>query len=573
MTPALVSTPLLSVQYGLSPVRVSPQTPWTARLAGTTAVADFTFDGIVDQNAITAASCDIHQFEEDFFNAVYFIPNEISLASVATSTTVSVQVWNAFRTSRSLDNIVTTGFDGIELIGVQPPAVFLPLQLVDYDFIFDPVGPADIDASVRLLFQGGFEAALTATGTRSSQLFLVPNWREKVRRTYTALSDIATGRTQRESRRQLRGTPRIRIRYTHTGFSYRLTPILRFYQSNPDLLTVMPDWPSSAFLAAPAPAGGSSFTVTETRPWLVPGQGVFVHTSADKNSEEDFFLTTIESVVGNVVTTQAESPRDWPSGARIYRALSGRVRATTPATMLTNNLMEIVVDFEVDPGQENLYDPGVPDQTFQGRELFTTEETWSDSIDLSWVKDRISNDAGRGRIQEVSFFEYTPEILQLSFDQFTLDDIFELERFFLRQRGRVGEFWRSARLPDLALVRDIQVGQTSIEVEGENVAEIYRPDPSKVAVEIELLDGTRFQRAILAFDSLLGVDTTIINFNEEWDIDIPIDMVRRVSWLNVWRLTSDELVVEWTTDSVASINLALRSLVVEDVETIPEDSD
>lgn len=569
MTPAVVATPLLSVQYGDSPVRSSLQGPWSLRETAVNSLKGFTFDGIVDHSAITVSACDLHQYEEDFFNAIYFIPEVLNVTSVATETAISVLVWNAFREPRTLEAIELEGFFGIELNGPQAPTVFQPLQLVDYEFVFQPIGPPDIEASARLIFDGGFDAILEATGTRSSQLFLLPNWREPVRRVYTALSDIATGRSQRETRRQLRGVPRIQIRYTHTGFFFRLRKLIRFFQSNPDLVTVMPDWPSSAVLSETTPLGSDTFTVESTRPWLVEGQAVFVHVGQGKNNEDEFFLTNIETVVGNTFTTQAETDRVWPPGTRIYRALSGRISASTNGTILTNNLMEVEINFVVDPGQENFYDPGLPAQMFQGRELFTTEETWANEPDLSWVKDRIVNDVGRGRIQEVSFFEYTPEILQLNFSQFSLDEVFELERFFLRQRGRVGEFWRSARLPDLELVANIEAGQTSIEVQGQDVLEIYGPDPSKVAIELELLDGTRFQRAILAFDSLEGVDTTILNFNEEWDSAIPMELVRRVSWLNVWRLTSDELSVEWITDSVANINLSLRSLVVEEVEVIP----
>jgi len=558
----------ISLQYDVSPVRTSLQGSWSVDEAELCRASGFTFDGVVQPVPRTTSACDLRAYEEDFFNAIYFIPPAVNLQSVATDTRVGVLLWNAFLEPRELQGINLVGFEGIELNGPEPVTTFLPLQLVDYEFVFSPAGPPDIDASAQLLFDQDNSATLPITGTRSGQLFLIPNWREPVRRTYSFLSDIATGRTQRETRRQLRDVPRISLRYTHTGFFFRIQKMIRFFQSNPDLITAMPDWVSNVQLSAPTAADSTEFTIEQGRPWIAPGATVFIHIRGNKNEDEEFLLTTIDEVTLTGFTTQAQAGRVWPIGTVVYRGLNGRLSANTRVSVLTNNLAEIQIEFAVDPGQEMLYEPGLPIRSFQGRELFDIEESWAGPQDLSYVKERIVSDMNRGRIREVSFLEYTPEIFQMAFDQFDLDEVFEIERFFLRQRGRVGEFWRSMRLPDFNLVAPIQTGQTSVTVEGEDVFEIYRDDPSKVAVELETLDGRRFQRAILSIETGFDPGTSELIFNEPWDEDIPLEQVQRLSWLNVWRLTSDDLVVEWITDETAQISLSIRSIVVEPLDDI-----
>lgn len=570
MTDGVLSTSLLSAPYAVTSVaRTSVQQTWGARAGVLGATGDFTFDGILDFNPIAVQACDLHQYEEDFFNAVYFIPDVLSIDSVASETRVGVLVWNAFRTQRTISSLTETGFAGITVEGPEVGFVLQPLQLVSYDFVFSPAGPADIDANLTLgLDLDQFSAEIDISGVRSTQFFLVPNWRVPVERTYSFSSDISTGRSLRETRRQLRENARITISYTHTAFFFRIQRMLRFFHDNPDLLSIMPDWPSVTFLTQPALNGVLTLEVEGGRPWLTPGQPIFLTRSVGKQGEESF-LTTIESVDGNTVTIQAETDQDWPVGTKVIRGLAGRVNASQSSSIITNNLAEIQITFVADPGQEMLYTPSPAIRNFQGREIFDIPESWAGAQTYNFEKGRIVNDVSRGRIQEISYFEYTPEILQLAFDQFSLRQVFDIEEFFLRQRGRVGEFWRSARLPDLDIVRNINAGDTSIEVDSAEVFEIYNDDPSKVAVEIELLDGTRLQRLITSFDTREGDDVTILVFNETFPDDILVGNVRRVSWLNVWRLSSDDLVMSWITDTVATTQLSMRSLVVEALDEVP----
>ena len=332
-------------------------------------------------------------------------------------------------------------------------------------------------------------------------------------------------------------------------------------QDDPSRLATMPDWAASAEVVEDVSPGDTVVELSGPRRWARAGELVFIYNAASDN----LFLSLIESSTNanTQITLQSTQTETISSGSVVYRAVTGRVAQRITGNMMTNTISDLAVEFAVDPGQENLAAPLAATQFFQGREIFDFQENWATPPTIEFAQDRIVLDAGFGRIEDQTFFEHTPEVWQLSFSGLNLEEIETIEDFFLRMEGRADEFWRSKRLRDFDLVQPIFQGQTSITVDTARVRAIYENDQSHVAIELQTKDGQIFRRAILAYDVPVDTDTTVITFNEPWPIDIPIDSVERVSWFQLWRLATDVLTVNWTTDTVANIQLPMLSLVVE----------
>lgn len=573
MTTASICPPALAFQGGSTYTSPPPLGAFGFSVSDICRPSGFTFDGNPVVPFRTIGSCFIHSFDIDFFNAIYFIPANILVDSISVETEVTATIWNAFRNPQTIATVVTTGADGIEVTGPQDGFNLGALGLFDYIIEISPAGPQELDFSLMVTLDNGAEAELSLTGQRASSFCFAPNWINGVQRTYSFNTDIARGRTQRESRRRLRARPRISFRYNHlsratktSGTKNLIRTLRAFMHGDPTNVVTMPDWTSSTQVSVDLPAGSTTLELSAVRPWTEEGTLIFI---IDPNQDE-IFSSSISSVqnAGTQLTLQSAFDVDIPKGAIVYRGVAGRVNERITANMVTDTTADVTIDFEVDPGQEELFDPPPATAFFQGREIFDVQENWANPPTLEFAQDRVVLDRGFGRIREETFFEHTPEVWNLNFTGLDLDEVFEIENFFRRMEGRAGEFWRSKRLSDFDAAAPISAGQNSLILEGSDIVDVYGNDPAHVALEIETTSGERLRRAIIDTEVITDVDgvTTTVIFNEPWLEDIALEDISRVSWFQLWRLATDNLTVRWLTDSVAEINLPMLSLVVENPE-------
>lgn len=145
---------------------------------------------------------------DDYYNRIHIAPSTLELGNVASEQVSTVNVWNAYLVSKTLQNIDGQQ-EGLNVSGqATAPLPFTALQERTWNINILPDGPSTID--INLVWQFGTDqAVLHITGTRIVVFSWLVDWSKPVSESLQWLTDILQSTTGYEQRRSLRLTPRI----------------------------------------------------------------------------------------------------------------------------------------------------------------------------------------------------------------------------------------------------------------------------------------------------------------------------------------------------------------------------
>lgn len=535
---------------------------WTVLSAGDLYVGSRDHAGAINVLAAAKDGERAYGFADDFYNAIYFIPDPVNFATVDRETTNTFFVWNAYSVAQTLTEIAEANFDGLTFSAPTLPLEFAAYQLIQFQLTAAEAGPINFESTLTFTFTGLDDRVLLITGSRAVPFFFKPNWSAPVRRTYEFNTAIGRSRNGREQRRQLRSVPRVGLEYRHNGLTrLKVRELLQRVSQNPQTPAAVPDWPYRRKMNAVS-SGTTQFSFATVPFWMNDGSVLFL-VSPD---HETFQILQIDTITGFNVNLASAVSEDYPAGSYLYKGFLARPRLPTEVEFLSSSVGNARLSFEVDPGQEDMGDYGSAEATFDGREVMTFVEDWSSPPRVSFDKDLKRYDPGQGQISIVAPTDFTEETWQLNFTGFTVEEINSLENFFLRHAGKCREFWRSTRQDDISVRERIDTEGTFIKAEGLDIFRTYADDPTHRAVEIERNDGTFFRARVTSIEEgedLIGLFSRL-NLSTEAGEDVELEDIKRASWLLLCTFASDAASFEYLTDGKALSSLPVRSTYVED---------
>lgn len=273
----------------------------------------------------------------------------------------------------------------------------------------------------------------------------------------------------------------------------------------------------------------------------------------------------VESSAAGSLTFKSVSGENWPVGTRVYAALSGYVDPAVQVTRITNNVARVNLRFGVTPLSEKWIEPPVAPNTFNGRELFLKRPNWAQEVASTAQHEVDEIDYDRGGIFRVSPVTFGTENRRATYLNRDADEAQLLLDLFLRMRGRQGEFYMPTWEYDFAPKDAVSSGSASMRVAGTTLADCYGDSTVHKAMFVMLQDGSLIFRKVLSVSIVSdgGGTDSAITISGSWDTSFTADNIVMCGWMPVWRLASDELTVEWVTNTVAQVQLTVQT--VEDL--------
>lgn len=379
-----------------------------------------------------------------------------------------------------------------------------------------------------------------------------PNWRDSYRVTYEFKTEILTSRSGREQRRALRQTPRKSISYTVQASKARLVAFERLMASSQDKKLLLPEIPRGVSIFAEMPIAGRTVTVSSVPNWLVQDATVVLVKGQQAATR------VVSSVVGSVVTFSAISPEVWPTGTLVCPALTGLVSGDMAARFKTSAAMEADCAFNVDPGSEDPDEGVAGTLQLDGYEVFPFRANWTSDLEGSYQHGTEAIDYGFGVTANFSPIPFATQIRQPNFVGKTAAEITAIRQFFARMHGQQGEFFYSTEQADLTLGATTEIGGSTLVVPGTDTYDAYHTDTVHKAILVEMLDGTRYARKLNSITSIGG--NTVITIEGTAPKAWNTTTVRSISWLLRCRFASDQLSLEFLTESVAQTKLSIQTL-------------
>lgn len=493
----------------------------------------------------------------DFYNRVYVTPKHIDFGALSAQATQYIDVWSAWLVSTTLGDISESSTDGLDLFGVAPKA-YAPLELANYSVTALLDGPPTIEGRYTFEFTSGDAPMVTVSGSRAKVWPFPVDWKTGFRVNLSFKTETWASRSGKEQRRALRTTPRKSVEFTSITRGDKLRSFRALMASWQNKVMIMPDVTRKVLLSAPAAGGSTSVTVDAVKDWTVADATVVL--SEGERRE----IRKIDHVEGLTIFFTA-SGGAWSQGAKMHPGLEGTLSGDLRAAQFTDDKARVNVKFDVLPTTEPPRDQGSPVATLEGREVFTRTPNWKDGIDVNYQYPSEVVDYGRGVIATFRPIDFSTQLFKATYVGRDAANLTLIQQFYERMKGRRGEFHASTGLADLVIAQTALVGNFFLRVAGQEVFTAYAQDTVHRAIEVKMIDGTRFFRKLVGTDPITTVsdsfgDDTLIQVSAAWPYTLTPENVSRISWLPAARLASDDLTIEYLTDEVGQVQLAIQTL-------------
>ena len=497
---------------------------------------------------------------DDFYNRIHVTPPRIDFGAVSDRAQAAIRVWSAYYDrSTQLTGVAYPAAEGLELRGPPTPVTFGPLAIKTFTLTATQEGPAVIDEELIWTFDIPWSFTLPVTGNRSKAWLFEPSWPpsgQTYQITYSFLTEVIVSRSGREQRIANRSSPRRSVAYQCLLAHDKLREFKDLMWHWQHRAFVLPELTRFIDSQLAQEIDTASMTFAQVPSWMVPGATVWV---AFQGFTE---LRTVDHVEGNAVVFRNEATAVWPAGTRAYPALTGNMASTMSAPSQTNAVAQLDLRFDVTPLSEPRISPPLPERTFNGRELFLKKPNWAQAVNSEVSHEVQTLDYGRGPVARFAPVKYGYEVRQATYLNRNAAEAEEIREFFYRLKGRQGEFYMPTWEYDFVPKTAAPAGTYGLRIAGTTFAGQYGESTVHKAVFVLMHDGSLVLRKVLsvaAVSDSSGEDS-LIQVEEAWDREISVDKIVMCGWMPAWRMVSDNLTVEWLTNSVAQVTLNMMTL-------------
>lgn len=194
--------------------------------------------------------------------------------------------------------------------------------------------------------------------------------------------------------------------------------------------------------------------------------------------------------------------------------------------------------------------------------LISPQWTEEGSVSLSMDKatTRLDNDTGKFVYDMKNMNSYDIQTFTLSL--MCRQAINNIVRFFNRVKGRYKSFYIPSWVNDISIIKDIEKGDNFLETNFSSISDFYRTNTRNKTLVIFTKDWQYYMVDILTYSYILRNKKKIgkVILKQPVDFNLSLDNILMASFLNLVRLDSDELQLNYETDSVANCTLVMREV-------------
>jgi len=378
-----------------------------------------------------------------------------------------------------------------------------------------------------------------------------PDWEQGFSVQHSFATEIIVSRLKREQRIATRQLPRKTVEFDVKLSRGDLTDFRGLLYQNQQGRFWLPDWTRWVQITDAVLTGADTLQVSGTPAWMIPSQRLYLAHGAQA------VLVGIDAIGLGEVLISGTMAQDFPAGTRAYLVYDCTVDQKLSSRSQTNTVGQVSMAFNVKPGSIE-EDVGIPAVEFNGRELFLTKPNWSSppSVEIEGFMETV--DFGIGVTDEFAPVAFNRRTVQSSFSFRDSASAEEFYRFFLRQKGQRGEFYMPTGEPDLSTSIGAAVGTSGLDVPGLDTFSRYAGSTVYAAVIAFFRDGS-YQANRITGITVSGSNSRVAVLTP-WAQAVNDTTVRQVCFLPVWRFATDDLTLEWLTNTVSQCQTSFTTL-------------
>lgn len=493
-------------------------------------------------------------FVEDFYERVHVTPNVLALGNLVSTQIRTFEVWNAFFTSNNNISLTPTG-DTTGIILTEPaipPTLYGALESREYQVEVGLTGPPTIDVIYTWVFDTETRT-LELTGQRVIIFAFSPDWSDAVVERYEFLTQIIEADDGSENRYRLRTNPRRSLEYRVLVESDDKRWLELYLWTWKARLFAVPIWTDCARTTALTPIGDFVVDVvtTDFTSFKVGGLAIFV---IDQRTTEAVEISSVDPTSLTLIRATLQS---WPTGTRIYPALTGRMVEDQSINQPTADITFASIKFDfVDNDAIAAVDSPVG---YQGD--FVLEKVPNRVSDLS-VKYQSKYglvDFGISVPVVDDRSGYPDVVTGFDFVEETREQIWFWKEWMHSRAGKHSRFYFSSQSKDFFPLKAIASTDVGITVTDYEYRNFYDFALGKRDIAIFSTTGLVFYRRIVS-----AVSTTpgeeIIGIDSPTGTTIPLAQIKQIAFLHPCRMDADSMEFAWDSTQIAHMSFPTRVL-------------
>lgn len=481
-------------------------------------------------------------YGELFYDRILITPSTVDVGNLASERQVTLSVFNAYFSNKTLENIQITGGDGISISGDTPPTIYSPLAEEEYIITIGTVGPATIDAEYLFDFTGTVDDTIVPiVGQRvalypylySTGITELLEWNTTILTSYNGTEQRIKNRKAPRQSFNIQSRVNIEERNKLDSFLY----------GNRQLNWAVPIFSEQRVVTSSISSGDTVINVNTEHGDFREDSYCVLYENSNKFDilEIDSFTTTTITVKSEINDNYSSSTIVFPSriayllnnpnrGSTGYnsfpsisfQALDNIELSTSPSTTQYNSL-----DVFLDPP---LKSGDTFNEIYFSRADILDYETGGIEVNYPW-----------SNIKPTRTIRYVKE---------GLEDIWNLRLWLHRRAGKVLPFWMPTFENNLRLISTGAL-TTTITVKNDGY-EQYTSDRVHLAF-------------FLKDSSVLLREAQVISENISGDIEVQLDSslsvnaseIDFISYNGIKRLNSDKISITWASNNVAIFEIPI----------------
>lgn len=371
--------------------------------------------------------------------------------------------------------------------------------------------------------------------------------------TYEYKTEIFEVREGVEQRRALRTRPRKTLTFSAdlVGSVMRSADYIVSYGQSKRL--AFTEYTLSLPTIAPY-VDGQPFSVGDAPEWLEPDLIVCVSNGLTKE------IVTVRKWDFTSITLDGLVSKDWPIGTTITPVRVGRIASSLTFSRPVSKVASLKILLTETPGSEEPVHPLsqslIPPRLYRRQEVLDRRPNWVSPVESTLIGSDDQVDYTVGVTSYFAFKDFNVRDVVATFIGKSRDDVAKLTDLFNRMKGARGVFYAPTWSQDFTLAETPDPNADSVLVEGTEVADLF--ELNRVYRNLVFIGYNDIYPA-----GIVSIVAEGSNSRITLDTIYPVpstDTLNTVSWLLMYRFTSDILTVNWRSDSVADFNLSLRTV-------------
>lgn len=482
-----------------------------------------------------------------FYNRLMVEPLNINFEILVSTKTANILVWNGYLDqSVTLDDLLLSGFDGLQIIGDTPPTVFDPLQERTYVVRATMDGPPTISARLTFDWESGFvDSVVNISGIR---IVLYPYlYRPDMIENLEWMTKILTSDDGSETRQGLRESPRQIFSvnsFISPNENARVDNLLYGWRHQS---WAIPVWGEGRHPTSAVSALDITIDV-DTRFGDFRANSLAIIWENDRK----FDLFTIVSLTTSQITLDQGTIYSYGVGATVCPVRIGRMtRHPQRKSKGHNAILNVIL-----AADDNTYfTVGASDI------VYLSEDTYLDTPDMPGGKAFADNyqrdirviDYKTGAVTQYSTWDHTKISRYFLVVLEGLEEIWNFRLWLHRRGGKQRPFWMPTFENNMRVSGIGNMGDTFSIWEDAN--RVHGSDRNHIYVRMK--NGTKYLRTVTDISDIGGgqsnvaVDTPITEDKENVDF---------ISYMGLKRLDSDRIKLKWLANDVVECRVPIKEI-------------